>query len=87
VYGAEDAVVAVLPECAHFGEAGTQDTPTILAQQTIAECDRKLVRYRAALEALDAEVDPAIVAGWISETQNQRQAAQAQLRHAPSRNT
>jgi len=35
----------------------------------IAECDRKLTQYRAAL---DAGGDPAIVAGWITETEAQR---------------
>ncbi len=39
---------------------------------TIAECDAKLVRYRAAL---DAGADPAVVAAWIADTQAQRQRA------------
>jgi site-specific DNA recombinase len=36
----------------------------------IAECDAKLARYRAAL---DAGADPAVVAGWIAQTQAERQ--------------
>ena len=49
--------------------APTPDGPTL------AECDAKLARYRAAL---DAGADPAIVAGWIAETQTERQQAQQQ---------
>ncbi|OJF10745.1 recombinase family protein [Couchioplanes caeruleus] len=43
---------------------------------TIAECDAKTVRYRATL---DAGGDPALVAGWISETTAIKKAAQARL--------
>jgi site-specific DNA recombinase len=66
--------------------AGTEpakDAVTALAEQTIAECERKLVRYRAVLEALDESVDPAVVAGWITEAQKQGDAARAQLQHRP----
>ncbi|GAA2302159.1 hypothetical protein GCM10010149_59370 [Nonomuraea roseoviolacea subsp. roseoviolacea] len=48
----------------------------------IAECGRKLARHRAALEA---GADPALVTQWMSETQAQRTAAQAQLRQASGR--
>jgi len=44
----------------------------LLGTPTLAECDAKLARYRAAL---DAGADPAIVAGWIAEPQTQRQHA------------
>jgi hypothetical protein len=40
---------------------------------TVAECDAKLKRYRAAL---DAGADPAVVASWIAEIQAERQRAQ-----------
>jgi hypothetical protein len=40
---------------------------------TVAECDAKLDRYRAALEA---GADPAVVAGWIAETQAARRRAE-----------
>ncbi|RZU76866.1 hypothetical protein EV384_5568 [Micromonospora kangleipakensis] len=40
---------------------------------TLAECDAKLARYRAALEA---GADPAVIAGWIAETQAERQRAE-----------
>jgi hypothetical protein len=43
---------------------------------TIDECDAKIARYRAAL---DAGGDPALVAGWMRETTAIRNAAQARL--------
>jgi len=46
---------------------------------TLAECDAKLARYRAAL---DAGADPAVVAGWIAETQTRRKLAE-QRQHTP----
>ncbi|WP_305788370.1 recombinase family protein [Symbioplanes lichenis] len=45
-------------------------------RQTIAECDAKIERYRATL---DAGGDPALVAGWISETTTIKKTAQARL--------
>lgn len=68
---------------AAVGGEPAEDASTALAEQAIAECDRKLARYRTTLEALGDDTDPTIVAGWITETQKQREAAQAQLRHAP----
>ena len=54
--------------------------PDILrAKAKIAECDTKLARHRAALEA---GADPATVTGWIADTNAQRVAAQAELRAA-----
>jgi hypothetical protein len=43
------------------------------AGPTLAECDAKLARYRTALEA---GADPAVVAGWIAETQAERRLAE-----------
>jgi hypothetical protein len=43
------------------------------AAPTVADCDVKLARYRAAL---DAGADPAVVAGWIAETQAERRQAE-----------
>jgi hypothetical protein len=60
-----------------------QDATTALARQTIAECDRKLARYQAALDALDEDTDTDVIAGWIAQAQKRRSAAQAQLRHTP----
>jgi site-specific DNA recombinase len=39
------------------------------------------------LEALDDSTDPAIVAGWIKETQQQRNGAEAKLRQTPRQAT
>ena len=48
---------------------------------TVAECDAKLARYRAALHA---GADPAVVAGWIAETQAERkQALREQAEQTP----
>lgn len=68
---------------AAVGGEPAEDASTALAEQAIAECDRKLAHYRTTLEALGDDTDPTIVAGWIAEAQKQREAAQAQLRHAP----
>ncbi|MEV4813298.1 zinc ribbon domain-containing protein [Micromonospora avicenniae] len=46
------------------------------AQAIINECDAKLERYRAAL---DAGADPAVVTGWIAQTQAERARAEANL--------
>jgi site-specific DNA recombinase len=47
----------------------------------IAECDRKLARYRATL---DAGAEPATVGRWITETETQRARCQAAIRALPS---
>jgi site-specific DNA recombinase len=47
------------------------------AQQVLTDCQRRLDRYRAALEA---GTDPAIVQQWIAEVTATRAAAEAQLR-------
>ncbi|MGC4795581.1 recombinase family protein [Micromonospora saelicesensis] len=54
----------------HSPAAGTA------AQTIITECDAKLERYRAAL---DAGADPAVVTGWIAQTQAERARAEADL--------
>ena len=45
-------------------------------RRAIAECERKLTRHRAALEA---GADPALVAAWSQEVQQQRTIAEARL--------
>ncbi|MET7806619.1 hypothetical protein [Micromonospora chersina] len=50
--------------------------PATAAQTIINECDAKLERYRAAL---DAGADPAVVTGWIAQTQTERARAEAEL--------
>ncbi|AXH93432.1 MULTISPECIES: hypothetical protein [Micromonospora] len=54
--------------------------PTALEGPTIAGCDAKLARYRAAL---DADADPGVVAGWIAETQAEREHAERH-QHTPA---
>ncbi|MEO3772166.1 hypothetical protein [Micromonospora sp. B9E7] len=55
----------------------TDTTPqTAAAQATIAACDAKLAQYRAAL---DAGADPALVTGWITQTQAERTRAEVDL--------
>lgn len=54
-------------------------TPVVPEGPSVAECDAKLARYRAALEA---GADPAVVAGWIAETQAERQRVE-QRQHTP----
>ena len=55
------------------------------ARRAIADADRKLARHRAVLEALGDDSDPTIVAGWITQTQNERSAAEARLTRGDAR--
>jgi site-specific DNA recombinase len=52
------------------------DVRAEVIRATLEECDRKLARHRAALEA---GADPALVAAWSREVQAEQIAAQAQL--------
>lgn len=47
------------------------------ARRTLADCDRRLTKYRAAL---DAGADPAIVAAWMGEVSGDRERALFDLR-------
>jgi site-specific DNA recombinase len=47
-----------------------------IAQRKVANCDRRLSRYRAAL---DSGADPAVVTTWIAEAQGEKLAAQEVL--------
>jgi regulator of protease activity HflC (stomatin/prohibitin superfamily) len=60
---------------AHLDPTG--DAQLHAARQNLAECQRKLARYRAALEAGG---DPAVVNQWIAEITQQRAAAEHKLR-------
>ncbi|WP_433493692.1 recombinase family protein [Micromonospora sp. CA-248089] len=61
-------------------QLGNQPSPAIAAARaTIAECDAKLERYRAAL---DAGADPSVVSSWIAQTQAERARAETDL-HPP----
>ena len=46
------------------------------AQRKLADCDKRLVGYR---KALDDGADPVIVSGWINETQGERLRAENEL--------
>jgi len=61
-----------------LGAAAEPASPAdrIAATAALRECDRKLDRYRALLEA---GTDPAVVAGWIEDVQKERSRAQAAL--------
>ena len=70
--------ITTLLDQAHTGTPTA--APTALVEgPTIAECDAKLARYRAAL---DAGADPGVVAGWIAETQAEREHAERH-QHTP----
>jgi site-specific DNA recombinase len=49
------------------------------ARRIIADCDQRLGRYRAALEA---GTDPTLIARWTADVNTTRAAAQAHLRGA-----
>jgi hypothetical protein len=49
------------------------------ARRHIADCDDRLAKYRAAL---DAGADPVVVAGWIAEVRRERQRAATLLKDA-----
>jgi hypothetical protein len=62
--------------------AQPDDAPAVeAARRAIAECERKLARHRAALEA---GADPALVAAWSTQVQQQRTAAQTRLANLAS---
>ena len=67
--------------------AASRPDPTALAQRQelrrrVADCDRRLGRYR---EALSGNGDATVIAGWIAETQREREDLERQLAElAPS---
>jgi site-specific DNA recombinase len=77
LFGAEHLDDTGQAMAAGGGVNGTDDTSAIKA--AIRECDRKLERYRQALEA---DADPVLVAGWIKQATRERAGAEAQLREA-----
>jgi site-specific DNA recombinase len=62
----------------------TEDARLDAARLQISDCDQRLAKYRAALEA---GVEPALVAQWTSEVNAQRAQAVAQLQTAPAEQT
>lgn len=63
-------------------EASQPDASVETSQlrRTVADCDRRLARHRAALEA---GADPALVAQWTRDVQAERAAALARLQANP----
>ena len=61
---------------AHTQPAGNADAGLRAAQQALADCQRKLARHRAALEAGG---DPTVINQWIAETIQQQRHAQHTL--------
>ncbi|WP_344412031.1 zinc ribbon domain-containing protein [Streptomyces glomeratus] len=61
--------------------AETQTPEQAQARQAIKECERRLTRYQAAL---DAGADPAVVTQWINEAQRDKDAARKKLDAHPA---
>ncbi|GAA2657773.1 recombinase family protein [Streptomyces vastus] len=61
--------------------AQTQTPEQTQARQAIKECERRLARYQAALEA---GADPTVVTQWINEAQRDKEAAQRKLDALPT---
>jgi hypothetical protein len=75
--------------CAQLAQASGPDeaaeAKTEAALRTIVDCDRRLERYR---KALDSGADPTVVTGWIAEAQGEKLTAERTLAEAnPSRAT
>ena len=63
----------------HRAQEPPTNTPALRARAKIADCETKLSRHRAALEA---GADPVTITKWIAETNAQKAAAEAELRTA-----
>ena len=72
-----DALEAAASSTDDAGQARAQ-----AARRRVAECDTRLARYRAALEA---GTDPVVVSAWIAEVQAERLAAEVELDRAAGR--
>ncbi|WP_431985003.1 recombinase family protein [Streptomyces qinglanensis] len=67
----------------HAAQQKQQASPDLAeARQKLADCERRLAGYRAAL---DAGSDPALVGQWINETQQDKSAVEQRLRSAQRR--
>jgi site-specific DNA recombinase len=60
------------------GLSAAEEAIITAARRTLADCDAKLERYRAALEA---GTDPAVVSRWIREVTQLREQARREVRH------
>ncbi|MGW2649256.1 hypothetical protein ACWC2T_31150 [Streptomyces sp. NPDC001393] len=66
---------------ANAAEPQTPEQEQAQARQAIKECERRLARYQAAL---DARAGPAVVTQWINEAQRDKDAAQKKLDAHPA---
>ncbi|MFF3910267.1 recombinase family protein [Streptomyces sp. NPDC001848] len=77
---APDRLSATIEALTHASAAASTAQPQTpeqaQARQGIKECERRLARYQAAL---DAGADPAVVTQWINEAQRDKDAAQKKL--------
>ena len=78
--GQPDATIAALTDGQDLDDDSWTETERL--RRTIADCDHKLARYRAALEA---GTDPTLVAGWTAEINVARVRAEHQLRQHTGR--
>ncbi|MFF4690502.1 recombinase family protein [Streptomyces sp. NPDC001307] len=71
------ATIEALTLASAAASAAEPQTPEqAQARQAIKECERRLARYQAAL---DAGADPAVVTQWINQAQRDKDAAQKKL--------
>ncbi|MGW1913125.1 recombinase family protein [Streptomyces sp. NPDC002076] len=82
---APDRLSATIEALTHASAAASTAEPQspeqAQARQAIKECERRLARYQAAL---DAGADPAVVTRWINEAQRDKDAAQKKLDAHPA---
>jgi site-specific DNA recombinase len=75
-----DATLDALIAAADEPDSGLAAAITA-ARRALADCDARIAKYRAALEA---GADPVLVAGWLAEVQAERALLDRQLRDAPA---
>lgn len=63
------------------GPAVADEARAVAARRTVADVERRLDRFR---EALEAGADPSVVSGWIREAMAERARAERVLDHAPA---
>nr|WP_234378840.1 hypothetical protein [Streptomyces sp. FXJ1.172]WEO94317.1 hypothetical protein A6P39_010035 [Streptomyces sp. FXJ1.172] len=82
---APDRLSATIEALTHASAAASTAEPQTpeqaQARQAIKDCERRLARYQAAL---DAGADPAVVTQWINEAQRDKDAAQKKLDAYPA---
>ncbi|MFB7599557.1 recombinase family protein [Streptomyces sp. NPDC056160] len=82
---APDRLTATLTALTHASAAAnaaeTSTPQQTQARKMVKECERRLARYQAALEA---GADPAVVTQWINEAQTDKEAARKKLDTPPA---